>query len=107
MQRILQTIFTLLLVAVLVAKILGWFLDFNESIDKVLNTAMFTLIGIAYIVLGFTYDNKLLQLIILTCGVLLIVFNFLERKTMFQMIGIVCILIPLAITRLYKKRIRS
>ena len=103
MKRTLHTIFTILIFAVLFARILGWFINFDNDIDKILNTAMFTLIGIAYIVMGFIWDNKLQQFVILICGVLLIGFNFLESNTTINIIGIVCILTPMIIARLDKK----
>ena len=103
MKRTVHTIFTILIFAILIARILGWFINFDNDVDKTLNRAMFTLIGIAYIVMGFIWDNKLLQFVILTCGVLLIVFNFLESNIMLNIIGIVCILTPMIIARLDKK----
>lgn len=104
MKRTLHTIFTVLIFAVLIARILGWFLHFNDGVDKFLNTAIFTLIGIAYIVMGFTWDNKLIQFVVLTCGVLLIGFNFLENNATLNIIAIICILTPMIIARLDEKK---
>lgn len=104
MKKTMHTIFTILVFTVLIARILGWFLNFDEGVDKVLNTVMFTLIGIAYIGMGFTWDNKLIQFVVLTCGVLLIGFNFVESNATVNIIAIVCILLPMIIARLDKKR---
>ena len=103
MKKTLHTIFTILIFAVLLGRMLSWVLNLNEDIDRMLNIGMFTLIGIAYIVMGFIWDNKILQLIILTCGVLLIVMNFLENNTLLNIIGIVCILTPMIIARMDEK----
>jgi len=103
MRKTLHTIFTVLIFAVLLGRVLGWVINLDDDIDRILNSAMFTLIGIAYILMGFIWEKKLLQIIILTCGVFLIGMNFLETNTIFDIIGIVCILTPMIIARLDKK----
>jgi hypothetical protein len=107
MKKTTHFLFTILIFIVLIARIVGWFVNFSDDIDKILTTAMFTLIGIAYVVMGFTWDNKLSQFIMVTCGVLLIVFNFFETTMTLNIIGIVCILTPLIIARLDQKKRRE
>lgn len=103
MKKTLHLVFTILIFAVLLGRMLGWVLHLNEEADKILNMGMFTLIGIAYLVMGFVWDNKLLQFIILICGVFLIGMNFLENNTILNIMGIVCILTPMIIARFDKK----
>lgn len=104
MTRALQRTFTVLLVAVLIGKILGWVFNFREDINLTLSTAMFVLIGIAYIVMAFVWSNKLLQSIILTCGMFLIVMNFVNNNITINILGIVCILTPMLVARFDKEK---
>ena len=102
MKNALFTAFKILIFLVLIGKVLNWFLNFNDETNLVLNTAMFTLIGIAYIVMGYVWDNKFLKLIISTCGVFLITMNFFSNNLTLEIIGIICILTPMFIARFYK-----
>ena len=102
MKKALYTAFKILLFFVLTGKILNWFMNFNDETNQVLNITMFTLIGIAYIVMGYVWDNKFRKIVITTCGFFLIVMNFFDNTVALAIIGIVCILIPMLIARLYK-----
>ena len=103
MKKTIFTLFRILLLLVLISKVLNWFLKFDEVTNQVLNTAMFCLIGIAYLVMGYAWDKKIISVIIITCGLFLIIMNFLPDKTWITIIGIVCILFPMLITRFQKK----
>lgn len=102
MKNTLFTAFRNLIVLVLIGKVLNWFLDFSAVTNQILNITMFTLIGIAYIVMGYVWDNKFKKIVITTCGVLLIAINFFDNTVALDIIGIVCILIPMLIARFYK-----
>lgn len=103
MKNVLFTTFRILIFLVLIGKVLNWFLNFNDEANQILNMAMFTLIGIAYIVIGYVWDNKLLKVVIATCGMFLIVINFFKNNLALDIIGIVCILTPMLIARFYKR----
>ena len=103
MKNILFTSFRVLLILVLIAKILNWFLKFSEETNQVLNAAMFCLIGVAYIYMGFVWDKKLVKLLIVFCGIFLILMNFVPERTWITIVGIVCILVPMIIARFQKK----
>ncbi|HYO20899.1 MAG TPA: hypothetical protein VER36_00755 [Flavisolibacter sp.] len=103
MKQTLHTIFTTLIFLVLGGKILSLILNFSDETDRILNTVMFTLIGIAYIVMGYVWDYRLLKIIITSCGLFLIGMNFFGNNVTLSIIGIFCVLIPMLIARFDKK----
>ena len=107
MKNTLLTAFRILIILVLTGKVLNWFLDFSPQTNQILNITMFTLIGIAYIVMGYVWDGKLRKIVITTCGVILIEMNFFDNTVALDIIGIVCILIPMLIARFYKDEDRQ
>lgn len=94
-------VFKVLLILVLIAKISNWFLSYPPEINKGINTAMFTLIGIAYIVMGIIWDGKLVKAFILFCGLFLIIMNFFSGDFV-NILGIACLLTPMLIARFSK-----
>lgn len=103
MKNKLFILFRILLIVVLVGKILNWFLKFDPGTNQILNRAMFCLIGIAYLVMGYVWDKKILKVLITACGIFLIVMNFVPGRTWLSILGIVCILVPMIIARFQKK----
>ncbi len=103
MKNNLFTIFRISILLVLIAKILNWFFDFNDETNRMLNMTMFSLIGIAYLVMGYVWDTKLTKIVITICGLFLIGMNFLESSTLLHLFGIVCILTPMLIARFSKE----
>ncbi len=99
MKKILHKIFLTLIGIVLIGKISNWFLNYSDETNQILNAGMFTLIGIAYLVGGFVWDKKLVNIIFMTCGIYLIVMNFIGDFGLKSIIGIVCILTPMLIAR--------
>lgn len=99
MKKTAIIVFRVLIGLVLIGKISNWFLDYSDETNKILNTAMFCLIGIAYIFVGITWDKKWMKLVFIVCGLYLIVMNFLEPHVMLSIIGILCTLIPILIAR--------
>jgi hypothetical protein len=104
MKKTLNAVFTVLIFAVLIGKVLNWFLHFSDDTNRILNTAMFTLIGISYIVMGYVWDKMLFKVIMIACGVFLIARNFLGSNLVFDIMGIVCILVPMLIARFATKK---
>ena len=93
-------IYTILLGIVLIGKVSNWFLDFNDETNQLLNTAMFCLIGVAYLTFAWAYEKTLLKTIFLFCGVYVILMNFIPDFGWIKtVIGIVCVLTPLIIRR--------
>jgi hypothetical protein len=107
MKRSFFTIFRILLAIVLTGKILNWFLNFSDETNQVLNIAMFSLIGIAYMIIGFAWDNKLVKFIIVGCGAFLLVQNFLFPGLILNIVSIFCIITPLLIARFNKESRKS
>ena len=87
--------YRILLGIVLAGKISDWFLNYTDETNQILNTAMFCLIGLAYIVFAWAFDKMLLKLILGGCGVYLILMNFLDDFFMKSIIGIVSVLTPM------------
>ena len=99
MKKTLHKIFLILLGIILIGKISNWFLNYSDETNEILNTGMFTLIGISYLVGGFVWDKKLVNTIFLTCGIYLIVMNFIPNSIWNSIIGIICLLTPMIIAR--------
>lgn len=92
---------------ILIGKTSNFFLHYSAETNKILNTAMFTLIGIAYLVFAFAWKKKLLNLIFIVCGLYLIGMNFIDDFELKSIIGIVCILLPMLITRFLSNEINK
>lgn len=99
MKKTFFTIFRILLGIVLLGKITNWFLNYSDETNQILNTAIFTLIGIAYTIAGFISDKNLTKIIFIVCGLYLIIMNLINKNTILTIIGIICILTPLLISR--------
>ena len=84
---------------ILIGKISNWFLNYSDFVNHMLNTAMFSLIGTAYIYVGINWDRTLFKLILITCGMYLIIMNLFSMTTIISIIGILCMLIPMLIAR--------
>ena len=103
MKKTILILIRVLLLLVLLGIVLNWFLNFNDATNQLIYTAMFCLIGISYIIMGFAWDKKLVQALIVFCGIFLIVMNFVPGRTWISIVGIVCILVPMIIARFQKK----
>lgn len=103
MKNKLFKLFQILVIMIFIGKTLNWFLKFDTGTNQILNTAMFCLIGIAYLVMGYVWDKKILKVLITACGIFLIVMNFVPGRTWLSILGIVCILVPMIIARFQKK----
>ncbi|WP_344713421.1 hypothetical protein [Winogradskyella damuponensis] len=99
MKKILHKIFLILIGIVLIGKISNWFLNYSDETNQIINTGMFTLIGIAYLVGGFVWNKKLINIIFIVCGIYLIGMNFIGDFALKSIIGIVCILTPMLTAR--------
>lgn len=106
MKKTFFIILRVLIGIILIGKISNWFMNYSDETNKIFNVAMFTLIGIAYLVSGFFWDKKLNKIIILICGFYLIIMNFLNDFGTFKsIIGIVCLLTPMLIAKFSSKEI--
>lgn len=89
-------VFRVLFTLVLVGYIILWTLNPGEEYHFILNTAMFILIGMAYLAYAWALDRIKHKLTVLICALYLMVMNFLDFSQN-TLIGIFCIIIPLAI----------
>ena len=92
-------IYGILIGIVLVGKISNWFLNYSDETNKILNTAMFCLLGIAYLAFSWAFDKTILKFVLAICGIYLIIMNFITDFSWNSIIGIVCILTPMIIGR--------
>lgn len=92
-------IFRIALGIVLAGKILNWFFDFSHETNQILHIAMYSLIGIMYLFIGFIWDNKWTKLIFIVCGLHLIIMHFFDKNEIISFIGFICMLTPLLIVR--------
>ncbi|MFD2516010.1 hypothetical protein ACFSRY_19210 [Pontibacter locisalis] len=99
MKKALLLIFIILIGIILIGKISNWFLNYSYETNHIINTAMYTLIGIAYLVGGFIWNKKLINIIFLICGLYLTGMNFIADFGLKSVIGFICILLPMLIAR--------
>jgi len=99
MKNIAFLFFRFLVVIVLLAKVSNWFFNFDDQTNQIINSAMFSIIGIAYMVIGFYWDGKRVKAIFLCCGAFLIAMNFFKLSDFIGIAGIICILTPMLIAR--------
>lgn len=93
-------IYTIFLGVVLIGKVFGRFLDFSDETNQLLSTAMYCLIGIAYLTFAWAFDKVLMKTIFLFCGIYVILMNFIpDFGWLKTIIGMVCIVTPLIIRR--------
>jgi predicted acyltransferase len=92
-------IFRIAILMVLAGKILNWFFNFNPFLNYWMNATMFCLIAIAYLFIGFAWDNRFIKAIFIFCGVFLIGMNFLPDQLWRNVVGIACLLGPILIGR--------
>src|SRR3712207_1993317 len=103
MKNVLFTTFRILIALVLLGKIFNWFLKFGEETNQILNAAMFSLIGISYIVMGSIWEKRALRVLITGCGLFLIARNFFDENITLSIIAITCILVPMLVARFEKR----
>ncbi|WP_299701375.1 hypothetical protein [uncultured Pontibacter sp.] len=99
MKKSLILIFRVLIGIILIAKTSNWFLNYSEETNVIINVAMFTLIGIAYLVGGFNWNKKPNNIIFVVCGLYLVGMNFIADFGLKSIIGVICILVPMFIAR--------
>ena len=87
-------VFAILLTLVLLGKISSRIFDYNEETDKLLSIALFSMLGITYLGYSWVSKKKVLKLFFLSCGIYLIVMNFLDQP-IYKWIAIVCVLTPI------------
>lgn len=88
---------------VIIVKILNWFLNFSDTTNNIINSLMFSLIGISYFILGFNLEKKLNRIILFVCGLYLIIFNFFPEKNYVAIIGILVIVTAILIRKFSKE----
>ncbi len=103
MKTILFQIFRTIIALVLFAKVLVILLDLGKPVEDVLNTIMFSLIGLAYVVFGFIWKDSVRKILIVFCGAWLIAMNYFEKSNLVHVAGICAILLPLLIARFDKE----
>lgn len=91
-----------LVVIVLIAKITNWFLHFEPNINNFINVVMFSIIGIFYIIFGFALHHLNAKVTLILCGLFLILMNYMTKTMMVEMVGIICLVIPILIGKFSK-----
>lgn len=84
--------------------ILGYFVDFGEQVNELVRTGMFCLIGLAYLTFAWAHDQRIVKLALLSCGVYVIMMNFLPPSEWKSIIGIIAILTPMILGRFLGRR---
>jgi hypothetical protein len=76
MRKLFYLAFTLIISAILFGKVLHWIFDFSREVNQLLNVALFAFIGLAYVLVGISWDHHLSRYMITICGASLIIMNF-------------------------------
>ncbi|WP_460219658.1 hypothetical protein [Psychroserpens sp. MEBiC05023] len=103
MKKVIYIILMSLLILVLLAKISNWFFRYAPETNDIINTAMYSLIGICYIIGAFTWNKTWIKSILLLSGIYLIVMNFVADFDIKSIIGIICMLTPILIGKFFLK----
>lgn len=106
-RKIVITLYFILLVGVLLAKVSDWFINYSKEVDQVITTSMFCLIGIAYIWQSFSQTQNVYKVIYFVCGAFVIGMNFIERDNLITIIGIACIITPMILNRFKKNKLQE
>ncbi len=97
MKKSFLKIIPLFALTILSAKILNWFFNFSDTTNNIINSLMFTLIGVSFLIFSFNFKNTLFKIIVIVCGLFLMIWNFLPEKNYLTFIGILAIVIPMLI----------
>lgn len=92
-----------LAVLTLFVQISTWFYDYDNETKHLINAVMFAIIGVSYLIFGFSLSEKITKLTLIACGLFLIVMNFIPKNTFVEVIGIICLIIPMLIGRFSKE----
>jgi len=99
MKKILFLIFQSALGFIVIGKLSNWIFHFSDETNLILNSSMFILIGVAYLVGAFIWDKKMTNAIFFICGAYLIIMNFIGDSNLKAIFGIICILTPMLIIK--------
>jgi len=103
MKKNLFSILPILIAFVLVAKISGWFINYSEQTNNLINSLMFTIIGVYYVINGLLLNQLKIKITLLISGLFLIGMNFITQNYIVSIIGIVCIIVPMLIAKYSKE----
>ena len=98
-QETARTAFIVLALIITIAKISNWFLNYDDSVNDIINNTMFALIGLSYLVYTWALDQWWLKLIVFLCGVYLLSMSFLNDFSFNFLFGIISIVVPMMIAK--------
>ncbi len=101
-QKVSDLLLAFLILIVLGFKIANWFLDFEPAVNLVINTTMFILIGISFIITGFSWKTKWKKLLFYVSGVLLISHSLFPEGTILDIAMIFAIVGPIILLKFGK-----
>lgn len=99
MKKNFSKLLNIVFVVVFVGKISNWFLNYTATINNILNTAMFSIIGLLFIAGGFLWKRKWVNALYIISGLYLIIMNFIPDFSGKSIIGIACLLTPIILTK--------
>lgn len=93
-------------IIIFLAKISGLFINYSEKTNNIINSLMFTVIGIYYLIFGIVLTELKLKIALIISGIFLIFMNFLPNNIVLNIIGIACIVIPMILAK-YSKEVKQ
>lgn len=99
-----RAIFLVASAIVVGGKVLNLFMHFDSQTNRILNTFMFCLIGIAYIAESFDVKIVLGKIVGILSGVFLIVMNFIPKNNTLYVFIVIAIIVPWLIFFILKKK---
>jgi hypothetical protein len=109
MKKNALSVLGILVAIILLAKISGWFLNYSEKTNIIINSLMFIVIGIYYLIFGIALTELKLKITLIISGIFLICMSFLPNNIVLSIIGMACMIIPMLLAKYSKefKRIQN
>lgn len=106
MKKILFKIVLGLIVLTLLAVVFSRVFNYSDEVKQMINTVMFSLVGVGYLLISSNMKKEINKSVFVVCGAYLIIMNFIELNTMFKVIGMLSIALPLLVSKFSGEKIR-
>ncbi len=85
------------------AKFSNCIFNYSDTTNYIIDTLMFSFIGICYLIFGYSLEFKLNKIILILSGLYLIAWNFLPESNYLSAVGILAIVLPMLIGKFSKE----
>jgi biotin transporter BioY len=106
MKKNIFSVLGILIAIILISKISGWFLTYSEKTNTIINSLMFIVIGIYYLIFGIGLTELNIKITFILSGIFLICMSFFPNNMVLSIIGFACIIIPSLLVK-YSKELKN